>query len=248
MDRAELTALTDALADELVPLPLDADDVCPLCRSGRSSDDRLCEGCTIVTGQVDHACPVVIPISYYATPSLLRERMHGFKESDDPDTRSRESGAVAGILVRYLLDNRDDLSSRYGGWDAIVAVPSTKTPPGSALGRALVASFSDLLEPVVECLEIGTEPISFRCASVRGFSCDQDLRGMRVLLVDDTFTTGAHLHSAHHTLTEAGATVVAGIVVARKINPNPLYFTDQIWGRQQAVDFSFAGPHWWTTI
>lgn len=248
MDRAELTALTDALADELVPLPPDANDVCPLCRSGRNPDDRLCEGCDIVTGQVGHPCPVVIPISYYATPSPLRERMHGFKESDDPDTRDREGDAVAGILARYLLDNHDALRSHYGGWDAIVAVPSTKTPPGSALGRALVASFSDLLEPVIECLEIGTEPISFRCASVCGFRCDRDLSGMRVLLVDDTFTTGAHLHSAHHTLTEADATVVAGIVVARKINPNPLYFTDQIWNRQQAVDFSFAGPHWWTTI
>ena len=41
------------------------------------------------------------------------------------------------------------------------------------------------------------------------------LRGRRVLLVDDTMTSGATLHAAARALREAGATTVTGLVVAR---------------------------------
>ena len=58
-----------------------------------------------------------------------------------------------------------------------------------------------------------------------------------MLLVDDTYPTGARLQSAHHGLVAAGSTVVAAIVVTRKINPDPRYGSDRLWERQAAVPF-----------
>ena len=74
----ELIALSDALASELVPMPADAPDVCPMCRSGRTSPNGLCNSCSGTSCQVAYPCPMVIPISFYTKPSRLRDRMHDF--------------------------------------------------------------------------------------------------------------------------------------------------------------------------
>ncbi len=52
-------------------------------------------------------------------------------------------------------------------------------------------------------------------------------------------------HSAAHALQSAGVDVIAGLVVARKINPDPKYFTDELWDRQNAIPFAFTDPPWW---
>ena len=68
-----------------------------------------------------------------------------------------------------------------------------------------------------------------------------------MLLLDDTFTTGATLQSAAFALRANGAEVLAGVVVARKINPN-LTFPESvaIWDRQSGREFRFTDPPFWT--
>jgi adenine/guanine phosphoribosyltransferase-like PRPP-binding protein len=66
--------------------------------------------------------------------------------------------------------------------------------------------------------------------------------GLRVLLIDDTFTSGANVHSAAPALTTAGAGVVAAVPVGRVIDtrdadryPEKLAF----WRRQRGSPFTF---------
>ena len=59
-----------------------------------------------------------------------------------------------------------------------------------------------------------------RLANVKGaFQIDPlrvlEIKGKRVVLVDDVMTSGASLFTAAHALQAAGATHVAGIVLAR---------------------------------
>jgi glutamine phosphoribosylpyrophosphate amidotransferase len=187
----------------------------------------------------------VIPISYYETPSPFRERMHDYKESPDPSTRYAESRIVGGILARYLDEFGDSLADRFGEWDAVVPVPSTKNPPPSALTQALAADFSDFVDPL-EWLTRGTGQMKFTVASESGFVPTTNVEGASVLLIDDTYTTGARLHSAAHALQAAGAKLVAGVVVARKINPIAKYYAVDLWQRQSAISFSFTDPPWWS--
>lgn len=248
MTREELIGLTDAVANELVPIPADRPDVCPVCRSGKATTDEECWSCTQVLQGAALTTRNVIPISYYATPSPLRERMHDYKESEDPGVRTEQARVVAGILTRYLLEHGDRLAEASGDWDVMATVPSTKkTDAPSALSQALDAHYRDLIPLHTELLAVGGGTIGRNAPSETGFRTFSDVEGVRVLLVDDTYTTGSHFQSAVHALRAAGAQVVAGLVVARKINPDARYHTDAVWERQVQVPFDFRAPPWWAT-
>jgi glutamine phosphoribosylpyrophosphate amidotransferase len=169
--------------------------------------------------------------------------MHNYKESDEPSVRVEESRIVGGILVRYLVEHGDRLAEIFGSWDAVVPVPSTKNSAPSALTRALTSDYSNFVEPA-EWLTRGTGSMSFNHASESGFQPTTDVEGALVLLIDDTFTTGARMHSAAHSLRAGGAKIAVGVVVARKINP-PNFNTSELWERQAAIPFRFPDEPWW---
>lgn len=241
----DLIALSDALAGELVPMPADAADVCPMCRSGRTSTLSLCQSCVTTSQQVAHPCPRIIPISFYAKPSRLRERMHDFKQHPDGAVRERESMAVAAFAARYLVEHGDALTESFGAWEATVAVPSTHHNGVPALQVAIEAHFPAVFAPFARPLVQGPGHMSFNQASETGFLANEDVAGKSYLLVDDTFTTEARIHSAHHALVAAGATVPAAIVVTRKINSEAKYGTLDLWNRQVQIEFRFDSLPWW---
>lgn len=82
-------------------------------------------------------------------------------------------------------------------------------------------------------------PLSHRQASDRAFAVTQDLRGRRILLLDDTFTTGAALQSAASCLAQAGAKVVAAVVVGRIITPDFSPEANSLWRRMARHMFDF---------
>ena len=241
----ELVAISDALAVELVPIPVDAPDVCPMCRSGRTSPLDLCNSCIRTSGQVAYPCPAVIPISFYTTPSRLRDRMHDFKEHTDPVVRASEGRAVAAIAARYILEHGTAMARRFGGWDATVAVPSTHHDNAPALQTAIETNFPNVFAPFARPLIRGSGDMGFNHASETGFSVTDDIAGNRFLLLDDTFTTGARIQSAHHALVAAGAVIPAAIIVTRKINPSTAYGSLDMWNRQTQIEFRFDAPPWW---
>lgn len=243
----ELIAASDAQVSELVPMPADAADVCPLCRSGRTNPTALCFSCRITTGQVRYPTDLVIPITYYAKPSPLRERMHNFKTHDDPRVRAVEGRNVAAIAARYVAEQFDALAARFGDWHSTVVVPSTTRRGSPALQTAIESNFPGVFKPFERPLRPGPGEMGFNKASEEGFTVDAalQLRGRRFLLIDDTYTTGARVQSAHHALVNAGAEVAAVVVVARKINPDPSYGTDELWDRQRSQDFDFKRAPWW---
>ncbi len=188
---------------------------------------------------------MIIPISFYAKPSRLRDRMHDFKEHAEPAVRASEGKAVASIVARYISEHGTALAERFGAWDATVAVPSTHHDDPPLLQTSIEQNFPDVLTPFDQPLSRGTSDMGFNQASETGFSVTDDVVGQRFLLLDDTFTTGARLQSAHHALIAAGATVPVAIVVTRKINPSTTYGGLDMWDRQTKIDFRFDSPPWW---
>lgn len=65
-----------------------------------------------------------------------------------------------------------------------------------------------------------------------------DVRGRRVLIVDDTFTSGARVHSVAGALSSAGATVVAAVPIGRVIDTDREEKAE-FWRAQRAIPFDF---------
>ncbi len=96
----------------------------------------------------------------------------------------------------------------------------------------LAVTYSDLLW-------IGPHPAHHGAASDLGFTVNASVQGRRVLLVDDTFTSGAEVQSAASALQLAGAAIPAAVVIGRYINPHFNDASNQLWERARAQLFRF---------
>ena len=109
-----------------------------------------------------------------------------------------------------------------GGLDAVdvvAVVPSTHYRHGEHPLAATLRSVSSLGDRVVDALAVGAAAVTRNGPSPDAYMARKDLVGSRrVLLVDDTYTTGAHLHSAAGALLSAGASTVLPLVVGRRQN------------------------------
>jgi hypothetical protein len=127
-------------------------------------------------------------------------------------------------------------------WEAVTIAPS-KTPQvdphplenAIMLGAQLSSEYQQLLEPD----EPGT--IGRATSSDTGFRVPDDVEAVDVLLIDDTFTSGASFQSAASALTLAGAFVVAGVVIGRVIDTSNDNYPEklELWEAQREQRFSF---------
>ncbi|MGH3529974.1 MAG: hypothetical protein ACRDQ6_22135 [Pseudonocardiaceae bacterium] len=80
----------------------------------------------------------------------------------------------------------------------------------------LLPSLRDVHEKL---LRKGSDDVGHLRPSDHGFEATRRLDGKSVLLIDDTFTSGARAQSAASSLASAGANVVAIVAIGRVIDP-----------------------------
>ena len=86
----------------------------------------------------------------------------------------------------------------------------------------------------------GTGTMAHNHASDTGFVVLPDVRGARVLVVDDTFTTGARAQSAASALQLAGARVIAVVPIGRVIDPRHGEEVSAYWTSRSRERFDFG--------
>lgn len=235
--------LTEPHLTDYTPVPAAAEGVCRICHNAPRTGYRYCLSCWQTTRRVASPLERVVPISLYRVGEQLHTVLAGYKRSPDEAVRSRHLMQVGATLHRFLRDHRACIeAAAEEAWDTITIVPSTERQGRQhPLERAVLLSrraggqYRSLLEPH------RPEQIQHYQASDEGFRVTGDVGGLRVLLVDDTFTSGATLQSAASTLTSGGATVVAGVVIGRVINPDFDEESRALWERQRAQRFDFDG-------
>jgi hypothetical protein len=193
-----------------------------------------------VTGQVRRPCHRVVPLSLYAIPGELHTTLRRYKDGGSGADRRRYTALVVSLLARFLFDHGDCLrSGRAGGWDFVTTVPSTVRPGPHPLMDAL-RLVPWLATQHRETLLRGPGTMGHNIASDDGFVVRADVQGARVLMVDDTFTTGARAQSAASALQLAGARVVAVVPVGRVIDPRQGGQTLEYWMSRSRRRFDFG--------
>lgn len=202
----------------LNPLQAGASDVCRVCRTFTYGYDT-CYRC----GFDPHYADAVVPISYSEHFGQLHTNLAAYKRAPAPVAHPLQM-QLAALLWRFLAAHERCVARAVGvsGFDLVTTVPS-----GSAARdeeHPLRHLVSAIVEPTASRFErllrrSGTA-IADRTVDPLKYSPSRDLTGESVLLIDDTWTTGANAQSAAGALKTTGAGRVAVLVIGRHINPD----------------------------
>jgi hypothetical protein len=158
----------------------------------------------------------VVPVSYAVKGTSFAAGLWSYKSWSDPDARART--LMAALLLAFLHD--------HGGcvWrDAGMPTPDRLAVVPSGCGRPEPHPLLTLTSPR---LRLPLVPLAIRPGSqgrdldLHRFRADGAAAGASVLLVDDTWVSGASAQSAAAALKLAGARHVAIVVLGRHLNPS----------------------------
>jgi phosphoribosylpyrophosphate synthetase len=123
----------------------------------------------------------------------------------------------------------------------VTSVPSTRPEqrPGRHPLETAIARVEALAPRYAPLLVRGPASVDHKLADDEAFNVPRRLGGQRVLVVDDTLTSGARLQSAVSALRLNGASAVAAIVVGRVIDPGWNGNSRRIWERARETPFTF---------
>jgi predicted amidophosphoribosyltransferase len=205
-----------ALYESFLYGPRAAQNVCTTCFNFTDGYDR-CYACTHNESWLD----AVAPISY----SPAHEQLHHVLA-----TYKRQTGAVAGrfavdlaaLLWRYLSRHERCLAAAAGteAFTVVTTVPSGN--PERDRRHPLRRIVGELVTPTrprhERLLKRSPSPATTHSFSAHRYDALRTLDGETVLLVDDTWTTGANAQSAAAALKRAGAVKVGVVVIGRHVN------------------------------
>jgi hypothetical protein len=163
----------------------------------------------------------VAPISYSVAREQLHHALASYKRLDG-DVARRLSASLAAILWRFLSEHERCLAhaARTDGFELVTTVPSGdrdrdgRHPLRWIVGE-LVAPTRDRYQRLLLRSDAEVDPRAF---SPEKFIATGPIDGRSVLLIDDTWTTGASAQSAAAALKAAGAGAIASIVIGRHLN------------------------------
>jgi len=239
---ATIYEFTDPFLGTYRPVPLVADGICEICHWTVNPGYEQCWSCEQAMIGVSRPIELVVPISVYRVGEQLHTVLRNYKDSEPGPVQDRLRAQVASMVARFLLLHRPCIVEAAGDldWQAITTVPSSRPdrPPPHPLEQVL-GLVSELRQAHIRTLARGLDPIDHNRPSDRGYEVIADIRERRLLLLDDTYTSGARLQSAASALQRAGATVVAAVVVGRVVKPEFSDASRQLWNTVCASPFSF---------
>ena len=177
----------------------------------------LCFACTLVEPWLDH----MASISYSVSGSPLHRALWSYKHlSGRPASHARLELAI--LLGHFLARHESCLASAIGrqGFDLITTVPSSDRArdqghPLRTIVQGMIPLTAERHERVLVRSSVPTQPHRF---DPERFSAVRPLGGEAVLLLDDTWTTGANAQSAAAALRRAGSGPVAALAIGRHLN------------------------------
>lgn len=180
----------------LVPVPAHQPGVCPVCRTGTKEGFTDCYVCSGSPHRV-------LPISMSVHGELLHHHLRNYKDGPTEEIRASPTLRLAALLETFLANPLDRCLG--GPVDRVATVPSqNRDAPWAIVSRLqrFASQFNAL-----QMDGHGTLVVSGAVA------------GKRVLLLDDTYTTGASILPAADLLVAHGATVVGPVVLGRHFRP-----------------------------
>jgi hypothetical protein len=170
----------------------------------------------------------VVPLRLCPIPGPLYTVLMGYKESPVAEARARFASMPVRMLGDFLATHAGCVARTAGGTISVaLAVPSTARPHGAPL--SMLDGMAAAVEPSggrwsSHVLRRTGAPVGHMRPDAAAFAVDPSARplleGGRVMLIDDTYVSGARSQSAAATLRLAGAASVVVVVLGRVLRPD----------------------------
>ena len=196
--------------------PRPASDVCAVCFNFTRGYE-LCYAC-------DHNQPwldAVVPISYSVAREQLHHALAHYKRMTGP-VAQRLAVELAAVLWRFLEHHESCLArrTRVSSFPLVTTVPSgERARDADHRLRWMVGEMAGATRDRYErLLKRSDRPVDAHAFHAEKFIAIRRLDGAPVLLIDDTWTTGASAQSAAAALKKANSGPVAVVVIGRHLN------------------------------
>lgn len=198
--------------------PVTSPHVCPYCFGPKGLAYNQCHGCLCLlrTGADPALLRRVLPITIALAPGDWYSRMASYKGAS-PENSYLLAAALYAAVDAWQDQLRHALN---GSVDAICITPSTRGVPlrQQRLAGAvqLIKQFLPPLEPLLEATPGRAKPRN-RVDAELFHGEEQRIAGKRILLIEDTWVSGAAAVSAAVTLRNARAEDVLIVALARRV-------------------------------
>ena len=205
-----------ALYEGFLVTPRPGPHVCPTCFNLTGTYGE-CLACA----RQEAVLAAVLPISYSVGHEGLHAALAGYKRVEGSGARVLGI-ELAAILWRFLERHEACLANATGveRFDVVTTVPSgdalrDEVHPLPWIVGELCAATRARYQRLLHRSRVALPEREFSEAK---YLTSHDLRGEDVLLIDDTWTTGASAQSAAAALRAAGSGTLAAVVIGRHIN------------------------------
>jgi len=231
-----LTAPADGTLAACTWVPPAGEGVCGVCHGSAPPGRGRCFTCFRTAGQVSLPAGLVVPISLYRTGDDLWRLLRRYKDGRDAEGRRGMRRRLARLLSQFLRFHLACIApGASSGWSITGVPPTRRREDARPLDRTIrLAPW--LRRRHLRTLRTVRAP-EHNEASDSAFEVIGDVSGRELLLVDDTFTTGASVQSAASALQLAGARVLAVVVLGRVVNPRAAPDAAGLWEAARARRF-----------
>ncbi|HAM22951.1 MAG TPA: hypothetical protein DCQ04_11900 [Actinobacteria bacterium] len=196
------------LLGAVMPIPARGAGVCGICHSSVEGYEH-CFPCNQALHFLQREVPKVVPISLAVEGEQLHHALKGYKDDRDAVVRDRFAYQLAALSELFWRRHVTCIEP----FDAITTVPSSDRNAFEAVVQRS-HRLTDLYQPLLTRTGAsGTHQLNAAKYSV----ARDKVEGRRIVLVDDTFTSGATVFSAARAIRNAGGLVDHIVVIGRYI-------------------------------
>lgn len=218
---ATVGELSDPYAHFLrTPPPPGTQGVCEICLTFIGDDWTRCYPCA----HQSNAIRALLPISMSPHFGQLHTSLVSYKGRAGLPPSARIALQLSAVLWRFIAAHETCLARASGiheQFDLVTTVPSSSRERDAShpLSRMLGETVGVTKDRYAWLLERSGVEVEPRTVTVDKYDSTRTLNGETVLLIDDTWVTGAAVQSAAQLLLACGASAVGSIVIGRHVKP-----------------------------